>query len=70
MEFDRIRFQIKETSAGFVVVEHRYAGASLVSVKELGIVHARKADAIKAIDSLRNLIGRSSPQAEVEAITS
>jgi hypothetical protein len=67
MDFDRIKFVVRPTQAGFVVVEERYAGSSLVSTKELGMVHARKEDAIKALDSLFILTRQTSAGKRVES---
>ncbi len=69
MDFDRIKFQVKQNEAGFVVVEQRYAGSKLVSGKELGIVHGRKEDAFRALDSLVILTRQTSPKILIESET-
>lgn len=66
MDCDRIKFLLKKTEAGHVVVEERYAGMRLASRKELGMVHARKEEALKALDSLFCLVRQTSPGIQVE----
>lgn len=67
MNFDRIKFQVKKNEAGFVVLEQRYAGSSLVSSKELGIVYPRKEDAARAMDSLIILTRQTSSGKRIES---
>ena len=66
LQFDRILFQIHKTHDGFIVTEEQYLGSNLVLKKELGIVYAKREDAIRAMDSLVRLSKQSFPQKTID----
>jgi hypothetical protein len=55
LRFDRIIFHILRKYDGFVVCKELRDGERLVFSKELGIVYARREDAIRGTDSLVRL---------------
>jgi hypothetical protein len=66
MDADRIKFGIKKSEGGFVVIEECYKGPERIAGKELGMVHQRKEEALKLMDSLVILTRQTSPKALIE----
>jgi len=63
---DRIKFHIQKKYDGFVVFQEQFDGTRLTSSKELGIIYARKQDAVRGMDSLVRLSKGTNPGKSVE----
>ena len=66
MQAESKKFRIQAQGRGFVLMEECYVGGQLVASKELGMIHLRKADALRALESLVVLNRASSPHLQIE----